>query len=126
MKSGRSTRGKVPLGMVVLVLACSHAPPTDGDASPTSVSLPSVRGPLEQPGWRSPPAAYLGERDRCVDRELDARNLNPFGDPMGTTYPGETGRPLGIVTTNQRYEYVLRQHPEIASTCTRNPLEDER
>jgi hypothetical protein len=101
--------------------ACSHATP-GSDPARASVSLPSP-GP-GQPSWKSPPAAYLTERNLCIDRELARRNLNEFGDPRGTTYAKD--QPQGISTTLDRYNYVLRHRPDIAVNCTRSPDEQER
>jgi hypothetical protein len=60
-----------------------------------------------------PPAAQS-----CLDRELAAKGLNPFGDPPGTQYAG--GTPLFDEKTGKstpREQYLRARHPEIASAC---------
>lgn len=57
-------------------------------------------------------------REACVDRWLKARNLNPYGDPPDTVYPG--GTPLFDERTGEqtdRIEYVFRKHPEARKAC---------
>lgn len=103
--------------------ACSH---TDADRpARNSVALPRSAGMgLDEPGgWQASPGGYVGERNRCVDRELDRLQLNEFGDPPGTTYEG--GSPLLGVRGRvpDRYEYVMRHRPDIGSACSRAPLE---
>src|SRR4030042_1721809 len=59
--------------LLVVMSACSHGgpggspPEPGGEPSPGSVSLPSPG--VDQPRWKTPPAAYLAERNRCIDRE---------------------------------------------------------
>lgn len=101
-----------------VAFACSHAP---AERAPAAVNLPSP-----EPGqakWKTPPAAYLAERNLCIDRELARRDLNEFGDARGTTYAH--GAPQGVAAAANRYEYVLRRRPDIATTCTRAPAEPE-
>jgi hypothetical protein len=110
--------------LVVAVLGCAHSqpppqPPTEH--SPQAVALPSN---TSQTGWRVPASAYRGERNRCIDRELQARDLNEFGDPPGSTYP--EGHPLGVTGTNDRFDYVLQRNPAIRTTCTQTGFEPER
>jgi hypothetical protein len=113
--------------LLVVMSACSHGgpggspPEPGGEPSPGSVSLPSPG--VDQPRWKTPPAAYLAERNRCIDRELARRDLNEFGDAKGTTYA--QGMPQGVTTTLDRYNHVLRHRPEIAVTCTRSPADAE-
>ncbi|HYS82049.1 MAG TPA: hypothetical protein VEM76_15165 [Anaeromyxobacteraceae bacterium] len=115
--------------LVATILAggCAGAP-RPPPAAPSAVSLPrsSSLAPDQQPGFAVPVGAQLSERNRCVDRELVERQLNDFGDPEGTTYPG--GSPLLGVTgrAGDRHEYVLRHHPEIGVTCTQALGEPER
>jgi hypothetical protein len=106
--------------------ACSHAAPAGSQAepkvqSPGSVSLPSPG--VDQPRWKTPPGAYLAERNLCIDRELVRRHLNEFGDARGTKYA--QGAPQGVTTNLDRYNYVLRHRPEIAVTCTRSAADPE-
>jgi hypothetical protein len=63
-------------------------------------------------------ASDASARPSCVDRELAARGLNPYGDPPDTMYAG--GTPLFDEKTGvavDRIEYVLAHRPEIASAC---------
>ena len=99
--------------------ACSHAPAETG---PGGVNLPSPSA-SGQPRWKAPPAAYLAQRNLCIDRELARRDLNEFGDAKGTTYA--QGAPQGVAAAANRYEYVLRRRPDIATVCTRSPAEPE-
>ena len=90
-----------------------------------SATLPSAATERFEPtGSRTASGAWLGERNRCVDRELRVRRLNEFGDPEGTTYA--EGYPLGVTATTDRYEYVMRRRPDIGTICTRVPGEAER
>jgi len=62
-----------------------------------------------------PPAAPAGS---CLDRQLAAKGLNPFGDPEGTMYAG--GTPLFDEKTGRstpREQYVFTRHPDIARAC---------
>ncbi len=112
------------VALAVLLLACAH--PRGSEASQGSVSLPAeAKVPDQSAGWRSSPSAYVSERNRCVDRELAVRKLNPFGDPEGTIYPG--GSPtLSLKEGVDRYDYVLRHRRDIAVRCTKVPGEPER
>jgi hypothetical protein len=63
----------------------------------------------------APPAAPAAS---CLDRQLAAKGLNPFGDPEGTMYPG--GTPLFDEKTGRstpREQYVFARHPDIARAC---------
>ena len=121
------TRASLVLVWTILAAGCArgqHPPP----ASPSSVALPRTSSLTSdtQPGFAVPIGAELSERHRCIDLQLAERNLNDYGDPEGTTYPG--GSPLLGVTgrAGDRYEYVLSHHPEIGVTCTRALGEPER
>lgn len=109
------------LVLALLFLGCAHREPPRSEAAQGAVELPSS---TSETGWRLPPGAYLGERNRCIDRELASRELNEYGDPPGTTYP--EGRPLGVTQTTDRFEYVLQRHPGIRTTCTRTGFEPGR
>ena len=70
--------------------------------------------PTARPG--SPPTAAAPES--CLDRQLKAKGLNPFGDPPDTFYAG--GTPLFDEKTGRsvpREQYVLAKHPDIARAC---------
>ena len=117
----------VVVAWTILAAACArapHAPPGD----PSSVALPETSSLAadHQPGFAVPVGAELSERHRCIDRELAGRNLNDYGDPAGTTYPG--GSPLLGVSgkAGDRYRYVLQHHPEIGVSCSRALGEPER
>lgn len=119
----RSRRGLAAGALLsLLLLGCAHEQ-AGGEAAQGSVLLPSsAAGPMEP--WQTPPGAYLSERNRCVDRELARLDLNDFGDPRGTTYPG--GSPLGVATAAGRYDYVLRRRPDIGVACNKAWREQER
>ena len=109
-----------------LVVGCAHRPENDQPAQ-GAVSLPlRTGGPYQKEEWQLNPGGVIGERNRCIDRELAARNLNEFGDAQGTTYPG--GSPLLGLTGRaaDRYEYVMRHQPEIGTTCNNAPVEPVR
>lgn len=56
------------------------------------------------------------ETRRRIDRFIRERGLNEFGDRPDTVYAG--GSPLFNEMTGRhvdRYEYVLRRHPELRS-----------
>jgi hypothetical protein len=86
----------------------------------------SSLGHDNQPSFAVPIGAEMAERNRCIDRQLAIRNLNDYGDPEGTTYP--SGSPLLGVSgaAGDRYQYVLRRHPEIGVSCSRALGEPER
>jgi hypothetical protein len=109
--------------LAALAMACARSP--GPEATPNSVSLPREAKVFDDaPGWRTPPAAYRAERNRCIDRELATRKLNAYGDPEGTSYPG--GSPdLSVARGMDRYDYVLRHRRDIAVRCTRAPGEPE-
>lgn len=54
------------------------------------------------------------ETKRRIDAWIRERGLNEYGDPHGTVYaggtPGFNERTGGAV---DRYEYILRRHPEL-------------
>jgi len=108
--------------LAALLAACSHAPRAVEPASRKAIALPSPGNP--QPGWKVPAEAYLSERNRCIDEALRQQGLNRFGDLDGTTYP--EGRPLELAEGSDRYRYVMRRRPDIATACTGTPLEEER
>jgi hypothetical protein len=60
--------------------------------------------------------------ESCLDRQLAAKGLNPFGDPQGTMYAG--GTPLFDEKSGRstpREQYVFSRHPEIARACDGGP-----
>jgi hypothetical protein len=65
-----------------------------------------------------PEAPPVATSESCLDRQLAAKGLNPFGDPEGTMYAG--GTPLFNEKTGRsvpREQYVFAKHPEIARAC---------
>lgn len=49
-----------------------------------------------------------------IDRWIQEKGLNPYGDPKDTVYVG--GTPLFDERTGRardRYEYILERHPEL-------------
>ena len=110
------------IALVSASTACSHTQRTASDSARTAVSLPSPG--VDQVRWMTPLAAYVGERSLCIERELARRDLNEFGDPLGTTYTGSS--PPGVPTAVGRYKYVLKRRPDIAAACTKMPDEVER
>ncbi|MFN3650805.1 MAG: hypothetical protein ACK47B_14615 [Armatimonadota bacterium] len=54
------------------------------------------------------------ETRRRIDRWIRDNGRNEYGDPQGTVYAG--GNPLFSEFTGRtmdRYEYVLKRHPEL-------------
>lgn len=88
-----------------------EAPPPPAPIPRANAAEPSADAqPVE-----APPA---GARPSCLDAQLAARGLNPYGDPPDTMYAG--GTPLFDETTGKRRdraEYVFAKHPEIARAC---------
>ncbi|MBI5549608.1 MAG: hypothetical protein HY901_37455 [Deltaproteobacteria bacterium] len=77
------------------------------------LALMSCKQAPDEPSHARP----LG-REACVDRWLKAQDLNPYGDPRGTTYAG--GNPLFDERTGvseDRVERVTRKHPEAGRAC---------
>jgi len=62
--------------------------------------------------------AARAREEKCVDRWLAARKLDPYGLPEGTMYAG--GTPLFDEATGRqtdRLDYVYRKHPEAKAAC---------
>lgn len=117
---------RLVLAVALLAGACAHRSEEHRPAQ-GAVMLPRPSaGPYDVQQWQLAPGAVEGERNRCVDRELAARNLNEFGDAPGTTYPG--GSPLLGLTGRaaDRYQYVMRHVPDIGTACSRAPAEPQR
>jgi hypothetical protein len=74
-------------------------------------------------GFELPVAARSLERERCIDRELFARKLDPYGEPMGDSKTKDP--PLAISRGQDRYDLVVRKWPDIGTVCTRGPGERE-
>jgi hypothetical protein len=78
--------------------------------------LALLAAPCGQEPSRSSVSAEAAES--CLDRQLRAKGLNPFGDPPDTVYAG--GTPLFNEKTGEsvpREQYVFSRHPDIARAC---------
>ncbi len=65
-----------------------------------------------------PAAAEAVPAESCLDRQLQEKGLNPFGDPPDIMYAG--GSPLFNEKTGEsipREQYVFSRHPDIARAC---------
>jgi hypothetical protein len=114
MRKGRMLLPAILIGLVGLA-ACNPAREHRERAAQAADAAPAARAPVPAPAT-PPPAASA--RPSCVDRELAARGLNPYGDPADTMYAG--GTPLFDEKTGvavDRVEYVLAHRPEIARAC---------
>lgn len=74
------------------------------------------------PGTSPAPIVVTASERRLIDLWLAARRdtINEYGDPVGTMYTG--GTPLFDETTGQpidRYEYIMRKHPDRPWRSTR-------
>jgi len=66
--------------------------------------------------------AARAREEKCVDRWLAQRKLDPYGSPEGTMYAG--GTPLFNEATGRqidRLDYIYRQHPEAKAACAPAP-----
>jgi hypothetical protein len=62
--------------------------------------------------------AVRAREEKCVDRWLAERKLDPYGSPEGTMYAG--GTPLFNEATGRqidRLDYIYRKHPEVKAAC---------
>ncbi len=62
--------------------------------------------------------AARAREEKCVDRWLTERKLDPYGMPEGTMYAG--GTPLFDEASGRqtdRLEYVYQKHPEAKTAC---------
>lgn len=92
-----------------------EAPPTP---APPPVPIPRASAAEPSPGATAPAPSAPDAGQSCLDAQLAARGLNPYGDPPDTMYAG--GTPLFDETTGKRRdraEYVFAKHPEIARAC---------
>jgi hypothetical protein len=85
------------------------------------VALPAL---AVAPGTVAPPARPDGTspspsgREACVNAWLTARNLDPYGQPVGTRYGDRT--PLHDPATGmerERLPYLLEKNPELQRAC---------
>ena len=66
--------------------------------------------------------AARAREEKCLDRWLAERKLDPYGSREGTMYAG--GTPLFDERTGRRVdrlEYVYRKHPEARTACAPKP-----
>jgi len=66
--------------------------------------------------------AARAREEKCVDRWLAERKLDPYGMPEGTMYAG--GTPLFDEATGRqidRLDYIYRKHPEAKTACAPAP-----
>ena len=66
--------------------------------------------------------AARAREEKCVDRWLAQRKLDPYGSPEGTMYAG--GTPLFNEATGRqidRLDYIYRQHAEAKAACAPAP-----
>ena len=66
--------------------------------------------------------AARAREEKCVDRWLAERKLDPYGSPAGTMYAG--GTPLFNEATGRqidRLDYIYRKHPEAKAACAPAP-----
>jgi hypothetical protein len=66
--------------------------------------------------------AARAREEKCVDRWLAERKLDPYGSPEGTMYAG--GTPLFNEATGRRIDrldHVYRKHPEAKAACAPAP-----
>jgi hypothetical protein len=87
------------------------------EAGPPTFSLSPQNARVSPP---VPPAVAGPARQDCIDTELRRQGLDAYGDPPGM--PAPVG-PLAIRDTRtqdrtDRYDEVLRRHPEIGAVCT--------
>jgi hypothetical protein len=64
------------------------------------------------------PAGPDAQAVSCVEQWLAQRDLNQFGDPVGTMYAG--GTPLFDERTGHstdRLQHLVRRHPELQQAC---------
>ena len=70
-----------------------------------------------------PPGAPDAQAVSCIDLWLTQRDLNQYGDPVGTMYAG--GTPLfdeKTGRTTDRVQHLLRKHPELQRACPEEVL----
>jgi hypothetical protein len=93
---------RVLLVSVLVLASCrDRAPAATSDAGSSRDAAPSA----------------LTE-EACLDAWLAARDLDPYGSPVGTVYAG--GDPLFDETSGRampRIDYVYSRHPHAARAC---------
>jgi hypothetical protein len=89
------------------------SPPERADA-PAPPAPPAPANPHFHPAFPPFGPASLA----CVDRELERRGLNAWGDPSATVYPDG---PPTLPSDVERQQMVLERYPDIAMVCRLPP-----
>ena len=79
---------------------------------------PPKDSPVANKSKSSSARAARAREEKCLDRWLSERKLDPYGMPEGTMYAG--GTPLFDEATGRRIdrlEYVYRKHPDAKTAC---------
>jgi hypothetical protein len=79
---------------------------------------PPKDAPVTSKSKTSPAKTARAREEKCLDRWLAERKLDPYGMPEGTMYAG--GTPLFDEAAGRRIdrlEYVYRKHPEAKTAC---------
>jgi hypothetical protein len=100
-------RARYVLGVVTLILLALGAWWMLRDTS-----TPAEKGATAP--IKEPPSNVAPEIRARIDRWIEEKGLNRYGDPPATRYPG--GNPLFDPATSKykdRYEYILEKHPEL-------------
>lgn len=77
-----------------------------------------ARIPIAAGTWPIKVGAQLSNGNECLDRWLVEHELDPYGMPRGTAYPG--GSPLYDEATGRwtaRWEHVTAKHPPAMTAC---------
>jgi hypothetical protein len=83
-----------------------------------TLDTPAKDAPVTSKSKTSSAKAARAREEKCLDRWLTERKLDPYGMPEGTMYAG--GTPLFDEATGRqvdRLEYVYRKHPEAKTAC---------
>ncbi len=105
------------IALAVVAAGCAGERPAQ-DPAPTAISLPAPwLDPVFFRESQMPTSGRVSERARCIDAEVERRELNSFGDPRGTVYA--EGAPVGVKTTSDRYRYILQRNPGIGTLCSK-------
>lgn len=75
------------------------------------------------PSAPATPAPPDAQAVSCIDRWLAQRELNQYGDPVGTVYAG--GTPLfdeKTGRTTDRIQHLAGKHPELQQACPEEVL----
>jgi hypothetical protein len=113
-----SRRG--PALLLAVALAPTACAPTVSRAPERAAATGEGRGRVPEipaaPNPQAPPGNAGTAPDAtaaCVDRELQRRGLDAYGEPLGTT----TSPALPPAVGPDRIDRVLARYPEIRTTC---------